>query len=376
MLLLLLLLMLTSAHPFLAQKSDVLYLGRHFPMSLGQGLSWSGSGASVIVTGTTYVAANVKAPLDGARIHVFVNETLRNASIRLSKHHDGRLVLIRGLRAEFAHRIDMVKATEDGSQSGHDGALLFRHFEIASDRGRFLSPPKPKERRLEFIGDSDTAGFCIDGKVNSKTDNDDLYEDSSLTWAAQLARALNASMNVEAVSGWGVTKYSQPIQPLLPFSDGFGRKHTFQPEISSFPHGVLILIGPNDYTSAEKPPEKYFIQKYTELLEYANRTYGAAAAPPRVIHVCGGSGNGFDPCEAIKKASEEWNKKPSHSVESFYVSISLDTWNRINAGTDAYNGCDGHYNEHGHRVLMNAILPDVRRILKWGESAKYYQLSI
>ena len=90
-----------------------------------------------------------------------------------------------------------------------------------------------------------------------------------------------------------------------------------------------------------------------------------------MIHVLGGSGDGLEPPlpANIKKASEEWNTKYS-TPQSHVVSMSKAHWGRINNGTHKgqthYNGCAGHYNFRGQRLLMKDILPDVRKILGIG----------
>jgi len=57
-----------------------------------------------------------------------------------------------------------------------------------------LPEPKPATFRLHFIGDSDTAGWCSQGSPwRFWNDSPSYYEDSSITWAAQLASKLNSN---------------------------------------------------------------------------------------------------------------------------------------------------------------------------------------
>jgi len=76
----------------------------------------------------------------------------------------------------------------------------------------------------------------------------------------------------------------------------------------------VILIGPNDEnvnslkrggldisglaynTSAGK---KKFVEAYLGLMNQVAKNYAAAATPPKIVHVCGGSLNGLDPCDDI-----------------------------------------------------------------------------
>ena len=92
--------------------------------------------------------------------------------------------------------------------------------------------------------------------------------------------------------------------------------------------------------------------------------------------MCGGSINGLSPCADIRAVSAQWNRGKNETnatrIRSFYTSIANATWSKINGhgpgdtpGASRWNGCDAHYNERGHAVLMRSILPDVRRILGW-----------
>ena len=68
----------------------------------------------------------------------------------------------------------------------------------------FCTSSSDPNRRIEFVGDSDTAGWCADGKPRQNYDTAHKYEDARKTWAAQLAESLRAEVMVEAISGWGV----------------------------------------------------------------------------------------------------------------------------------------------------------------------------
>ena len=320
------------------------FLGRHFDFDTNgsYGLYWSNSGVAFAVSGTAHVSVAVRAPADGARLLIRVNGTdvMRH---HLKKEFSGRVSIGDNFDKSSVHVIEVLKITEDASLKNDKGVLVFEDVYIDEGSGVFLPPPQLHEegRHLEFIGDSDTAGFCSDGSPKSK-DNDNKVEDSSITWAAQLARSLNASMSVEAVSGWGVTEYSQPIQPLLRYADGIGGKHPWQPAVSTRPSAVLILIGPNDYTSSKNPKDEYFIKRYTELFQYVEESYGGGNGTI-IVNVCGGSGNGFDPCPNIKTASDRWNTDAaddSSKPESHFLSLTHKEWHKINAkdGDSSFNG--------------------------------------
>jgi hypothetical protein len=137
---------------------------------------------------------------------------------------------------------------------------------------------------------------------------------------------------------------------------------------------------------------KQFIKNYLQLLTQIASNYKGALSQPKLIHVCGGSLNGLDPCDDIKAANEQFNKmqykmemaQPAGGVRAgrmigYYTTIDpghqkeTPHWGEINGckegttkhcnGKSAFNGCDGHYNGKGHGVLAGDIIPQFRKIM-------------
>lgn len=77
------------------------------------------------------------------------------------------------------------------------GGIIRLENGAASSRGQ--SPSSQRPLRFQFIGDSDTAGWCADGPWWHvwPFDNPGSYQDSYQVWAAQLARKLGAEMHVQ-----------------------------------------------------------------------------------------------------------------------------------------------------------------------------------
>ena len=241
-------------------------------------------------------------------------------------------------------------------------------------------------RRLEFIGDSDTAGWCANGKP-SGGDAADAVENAYVTWAMQLARRVNASeVMVEAVSGYGVTSRSGRIQELYPSTLAFAPSAPAWNFSSWVPDAVVVLIGPNDEAvkaaEAVEPAEAVeaadeggmggraagdaFVQAYLELCTLVATQYAKAPDPPKLVHVCGGSINGLDPCHDIQRASDLFNTQwTASTTRSYYTSITREHWHEINDPANGYLGCDEHYAPNGHAVLASDIEPQLRRIMGW-----------
>jgi len=321
---------------------------------------------------------------DGARVRVhvdgaFYNYTSITSSNAVALPANSPTKLQEGMDAYTLvenlgpgnHTVEFFKVSEDNAQKNSKGVMTFGGFEVAMNEGGFVPHPPPQTRRLEFIGDSDTAGWCADGSPSSN-DKPDKVEDASQTWAQQIARNVSADVMVEAISGYGVTKSSTPIQGLLDNTLGFDSQYKWDYGLWT-PDAVLILIGPNDEMKLSGlSGSKNFISAYVELLNMVATNYKSAVVPPKIVNVCGGSLNGLDPCDDIQTAIKQFNGNGQSKVKAYYTSIAQNNWKMINGhennekkGKTIYNGCDGHYNVKGHGVLAGDIIPQFKQIMGW-----------
>ena len=293
------------------------------------------------------------------------------------------------------HTLEFFKVTEDNSRKGSKGTMSFGGFSLSA--GTFGPAPPLATRRLEFIGDSDTAGWCADGSSKGG-DNADKYQDGYQTWAMQIARNVSADFMVEAVSGYGVEPSTPAIQPVMDYTLGFDSSGGMWNYSSWVPDAVVILIGPNDEvpmlggqqpqpadvasssSSSSSRGGSKFIKDYLKLLSQVANNYKGVAVPPKIVHVCGGSLNGLDPCDDIQTANKQFNMM-GLGMKGFYTTIdpgdpeSTPHWSEINGceegttkkckGKSAFNGCDGHYNVKGHGVLAGDVIPQFRQIMGW-----------
>lgn len=345
--------------------SAIRYIGR-FDVSDPKAprFSWPMTGMSITFHGSQIAYGKFAFDRHGGRLRVIVDGKTQGFVQQKGASSMTQIKLAENLDAGKAHTLEVFKVTEG------DGVMSFGGF--ALDAGQFGSVPKAATRRLEFIGDSDTAGWCADGSA-STGDKETKFEDGYVTWAQQLARSLGAEPMVEAVSGWGVTKSSHPIQDVL--NDVYPSSKASWDYSKWTPDAVVILIGPNDELKATT--QNSFVKQYKNLLDMVATNYKNAKTPPKVIHVCGGSLNGFDPCDDIQTANTQFNQEQEQSgsgIKGYYTSITKAHWNMINgphgSGRSQYNGCDGHYNEKGHGVLAADILPQVQKIMGWQAPAE------
>lgn len=366
---------------------------------LSAAAAWPMSSFALTANGSSSVSANLTAPGDGARLLVRV-DGVDHGYVEMAKGAPTRTYpLATGLNPQQPHQIEVFKVSEDNTfGKGPPGVL--RLHSVQTD-GTIVRPTHvaAAPRRLEFIGDSDTAGWCADGKPGG-SDRPNRVEDAYVTWARQLAHKLqvvDGEVMVEAISGYGVTKHSGRLQDWYTSTLAFAPSAPRWNFSTWVPDAVVLLIGPNDESTAGTikgmaPIERAsvegaeagdageemsrlvrsddemsnFVKSYLELCHVVASSYASAPTPPKLVHVCGGSINGLDPCDDIQKASTHFNKHwRSSATRSYYTSITTAHWHQINRGSGGYSGCDSHYGPRGHGVLAADIAPQLAQIMGW-----------
>lgn len=172
--------------------------------------------------------------------------------------------VIEGLSANM-HTIRLERVDED-------------RFSIVQIAGVFvpadaqvLSPPRPKTRQIEFIGDSFMTGFALSAASLECTD-ERIWEttDTGLAWPVLVAKTLDADYQVNAYSGAGFARnfaYQRAMLPmpslydrLLPASrEPYQRPDTWRPDL------IIVALGENDFEppflSGEVPSSAEAVQK-------------------------------------------------------------------------------------------------------------------
>jgi len=320
--------------------------------------AWTASQIAVKFDGASSIEASLYGSKSADRFLVIVDGELVNEFTTEATTWD-TYSLTSGLSADSNHTLVLWKATEDNTQKNRKGAASFGGFSVPKG-GNFYGDVPRQSRKIHFIGDSDTAGWCADGSSNTG-DSANKYENSYETWAAQLSRELDAEMAVTAISGIGVLSW--PIQQYLDYTLTFDTHDGEKWDYTQWtPDAVVMLIGPNDPSQVR---ETKFISSYVELMEQVATNYGYAATAPKIISVCGGSINGLDPCDNIAKAIDSFNSERTDGFVGSYVSITTDDWSTINAKHSEYLGCDDHYSPSGHAVLESDIVGGVKEIMGW-----------
>jgi lysophospholipase L1-like esterase len=181
------------------------------------------------------------------------------------------------------HTITLVKRTEASI-----GYSKFRGFEFD---GEILPPPERPARRIEFIGDSITAGAGIEADNNSAECQADgwgqPYNNARLAYGPVLARSLGAEYHVSAVSGIGLVRnYSSQYdaRPMPEVYDLMFFEQTGSPKWDPalfVPDVVVTALGTNDFSPGDSERESMdvdaFAAKYAEFIKKLRSYYPQAA---------------------------------------------------------------------------------------------------
>lgn len=243
--------------------------------------------------------------------------------------------------SEGTHHIRLVKLNETRfTRSDLEGITIV---------GDLAERPADKALKIEFIGDSLTAGF---GNLTSNPNQDytSATQDGTQTFAFKTAELLNADYSIVAVSGWGLAQdcdgNTKNILPAMyEYSAYFGQKlawdfNRFQPDV------VVINLGTNDFSSkvsgtlfAEK------VQSFSELIAKKN--------PGAQIVWCYGlaTNNGLETVQAAVEAVE--------GVENIhFVQLPL-----MNTQVDGVGGL-WHPSIKSHNKAGEALAKAIEEILK------------
>lgn len=143
---------------------------------------------------------------------------------------------------------------------------------------RLLPPPPAPSRRLEFIGDSGLTGFGIEGENEFCSFNAETQR-SSLTWAALVAKELQAEASFIAFSGKGMAvNYSDDPTPTMPqlYERALPYREDNRWDFQAWvPDAVVIQLGANDFWK-EHPGEERFQSAYQALMETIRGRYPSA----------------------------------------------------------------------------------------------------
>ena len=186
--------------------------------------------------------------------------------------------------AAGTHSLRVFKATEADFNAGSPIAnyVTFHGFSISSTGVETIPSPPLPTRKIEFVGDSITAGFCnlchvVPDPRAHKADNTDHLEAYGASWDHQICEILDAQCHTAAWSGIGMVKnccggnetmptiYQQTLSTVT--AAGGGTAWDF----SKWKADALVInLGTNDRSAVTGPR---YLEKYKEVVMEASQHY-------------------------------------------------------------------------------------------------------
>ena len=245
----------------------VKYVGRFdFDDEKGPKFAWSGSTISARFYGTE---VSVKLWSTGDYFTVLLDGKIITNSLYVKG--ENTFVLAEGLD-EGIHEVCLAKRTEFNI-----GTSKFQGFSF--NGGKLLSPLPHSNRKIEFIGDSITCGYGVEGE-NESILYDPKYDNAYLAYGPQVARALNADAMLISCSGYGLIRaYSGSNTQVMPnmyskVTPSSTKKWDFK---SWVPDVVSINLGTNDFSNNFLPDRKEFVNAYINFIKTIFKNYLNAA---------------------------------------------------------------------------------------------------
>ena len=263
-------------------------------------------------------------------------------------------VLAEGL-AMGEHTLWLSKATE--GQNGHNRLVSLRGAEV-------LPAAALSQRRIEYVGDSITAGYGADEAPVGCGEG--TWYDPTHAWVAygpRLARRLDAQWMLSAVSGMGMHRNWNSLAPTMPdVYDGLYLEYaTDNPtwDASGYaPDLVVVALGTNDFSQgdgAEPRPDldgAAFVDDYVRFLGRLRERYPAAPVLLTDSPVFEGEPKerlaGYLRQVAARRAAEGDRAVSTFTYAGRYVA-----------------GCDGHPGGEDHARMADELEPAVRALTGW-----------
>ncbi|MEU1476697.1 SGNH/GDSL hydrolase family protein [Streptomyces sp. NPDC005760] len=252
------------------------------------------------------------------------------------------------------HRVRLVKRTESAWSEGRFGGF------VAAAGGAILAAPPARRRQIEFIGDSNTAGY---GDVSGTRDCSgnggvDRNTNSDISFGALTARGLGADYQINAFSGRGMVRNYNGSSPGTDFRTYYDRAllgvegDVWHKPAGWRPQVVVIGLGLNDFSTPLNPGERWSTQAelvaayesaYHGFLDTLRARYG-----PRTFLLVSATALGASPfAETVEGIARTRNARGDERVGYWYYDDpALD-----------HLGCDWHPSARDHR-LISGLLDD------------------
>lgn len=253
------------------------------------------------------------------------------------------------------HEVMIQKRTE-----AEQGKPTFRKF-ILPAKGSLAAVKEVPARHIEFVGNSLTCGFGVEGKSPTEPFKVET-ENSNEAYAARIARYFDADYTTIAHSGQGIVRnYGDSVRvSALTMKDRILR--TFDTDTVKWdfakgyrPDIVVVNLGTNDISTEPNPYRNEFIDAYELLIRRLREGYGA-----EVPILCVFSTTINKPIYGYFEELALRMNDPKLHILQMHPDILINP--------DEY-GSAYHPNRDGQTKLAMELIPTISAITRWPVSA-------
>lgn len=334
-----------------ADSPEIRYTGRVVKSQNGEvTFNWSGTYFETSFTGRYFAmkASDTKKNY----YNVFIDD--QTPFVVTVSGTDSLVVFAKDLK-KGTHKIRVQKRTE-----GEQGKTTIHSF-ILSKGARLINPGIERKRRIEFIGNSITAGYGTEGKTKTEPFKPET-ENCNYAYGCIISRFFDADYTLIAHSGRGaarnygdtarVSKVSMKDLMLYTYDEDRLKNWDFRDFKWNFkeyrPDLVVINLGSNDFSTKPHPLKEEFLGAYDKIINQIRENYGDV----KILCVAPPKGNAFD---YLREFCIE-RKDPNIHFAAYLNGVY---------NNDSDQGSSGHPNFTGQRKIAMTLIPHISSIMGW-----------
>lgn len=262
------------------------------------------------------------------------------------------------------HSVELHKLTE-----GNVGTTQFRGFDFSG--GVLLPPPLPKNRHLQFLGDSASNGYGVDG-ANAACSFSAATENERKSYPSLIAHDLLAESHNLSAGGKGIFQNNyrpgdDEVFPILYQHVGIYADSPLWDFTKFVPDVVWVTLGGNDYgkssdpagASIGAPPAGQFQVKYDAFVGTIRTQYPNAHIFCTVAPSLSDVPADYSAYSNVKGALQNVvNARAAADAKIHYFEFtrSLDS---------DLTGCEGHPNVAKHRKMADEAIVVIKQKTGW-----------
>jgi hypothetical protein len=331
---------------------NISYIGRINIKGDSASFYWPGSSATIEFIGTG-VKTTMKSLREAAYFYAIVDGDTSKA-FKFGSDSTKKTYSVATNLSYGKHSLQLFKLTNNTSEN------IFYGFELEGN-AKLLKPAELPRRKIEFYGNSITAGHGVDVPAGMSDSGSPGYFNNFYTYASETARHFNAEYSCIARSGIGIMiswfpEIMPEIYDLLDPMDS-----TSKWDFSKYtPDVVVINLFQNDYWltnspnhpefkrrfGTTKPTEEFIINSYKNFVSLIRARY------PQAQIICA-LGN--------MNATEAGSKWPGYIDQA----IARLHDNKIHSVFFPYKDTPGHPKRNEQRAMANQLIDFIERTIKW-----------